>query len=331
MSGSSGIGKSAVVDEMHKALVPLGGLFASGKFDQHKRDMPYATLAQALQGIIRGLLAKSDADLAPWRNALHEALGQLGQLMVDLVPELRLVIGDQPPVPDASPQDAQRRFQLVLQRFIGVFANLTIRLCSSSTTCSGSTLATLDLIEYLLTRSDLQHLLLIAAYRSNDVDVKHPLAQRLVEIRDSGKRVRKIDLAPLTRAAVEHFTADALHCEPAYAMPLAQLIYEKTDGNPFFLTQFLQALAEEELLAFDHDKRQWRWDLERIKDKSYAENVADLMVGKLSRLRDETRRALLELACLGNSAEIAMLCLVHGTSEQKVHADLRDATRLELV
>lgn len=331
VSGPSGIGKSAFVDEMHKALIPLGGFFASGKFDQHKRDMPYATLAHALQGLIRGLLAKSDADLAPWRSALHEALGNLGQLMVDLVPELRLVIGDQPPVPDAPPQDAQRRFQLVVRRFIGIFAKPHHPLVLFFDDLQWLDVATLDLIAFLLNRSDLQNLLLIAAYRRKDVDVKHPLAQRLVEIRASRKRVREIDLAPLTSAAVEEFTADALHCEPAYAMPLAQLIYEKTNGNPFFLTQFLRALAEEELLAFDHDRRQWHWDLERIKEKSYAENVARLMVGKLSGLRDETRRALLELACLGNSAEIAMLCLVHGASEQTLHADLRDATRLELV
>ncbi|BAL13794.1 hypothetical protein ACQ5SK_25185 [Bradyrhizobium japonicum] len=129
-------------------------------------------------------------------------------------------------------------------------------------------LATLDLIEFLLNRSDLQNLLLIVAYRRNDADVKHLLAQRLVEIRASRKRVREIDLASLTRDAVLEFTADALHCEPAHAMPMAQLIYEKTHGNPFFLTQFLRALAEEELLTFDHDKRQWRWDLERIKEKA---------------------------------------------------------------
>ncbi len=331
VSGPSGIGKSALVDEMHRALVPLGGFFASGKFDQHKRDMPYATLAHALQGLIQSLLAKSDADLAPWRSALHDALGHLGQLMVDLVPELRLVIGDQPPVPEAPPQAAQRRFQLVVGRFIGIFAKPHHPLVLFLDDLQWLDVATLDLIEFLLNRSDLQNLLLIAAHRRKDVDVKHPLAQRLVEIQASRQRVQEIDLEPLTRAAVEEFTADALHCEPAYAMPIAQLIYEKTNGNPFFLTQFLRALTEEELLTFDHDKGQWRWDLERIKEKSYAENVADLMVGKLGGLRDETRRALLELACLGNSAEIAMLCLVHGVSEQTLHADLRDATHLELI
>ncbi|WP_440588134.1 AAA family ATPase [Bradyrhizobium genomosp. I (2014)] len=331
VSGSSGIGKSALVDEMHKAIVPLGGFFASGKFDQHKRDMPYATLAHALQGLIRGLLAKSDADLVPWRRALREALGHLGQLMVDLVPELRLVIGDQPPVPETSPPDAQRRFQLVVRRFIAIFAKPHHPLVLFLDDLQWLDVATLDLIDDLLNRSDLRNLLLVIAYRRNDVDVRHLLAQRLVEIRASRKRVREFDLAPLTRDAVREFIADALHCEPAYAAPIAGVAYEKTGGNPFFLTQFLQTLAEEKLLTFDHDKRQWHWNLERIKDKSYAENVADLMVGRLSGLRDETRQALLQLACLGNSAEVAVLRLVHGTSEQTLHIDMRDATRLELV
>lgn len=331
VSGSSGVGKSALVDEMHKALLPSGGFFASGKFDQYKRDMPYATLAHALQGLIRSLLAKNDADLEPWRRKLRGALGHLGQLMVDLVPELQLVIGDQSPVPDASPQDAQRRFRLVVQRFVGVFANSDHPLVLFLDDLQWLDVATLDLVHDLLRRSDLRNLLLIAAYRHNEVDVKHSLAQRLVDLRASRVRVVEINLTPLTRAAVEEFTADALHCELAYARPIAQLIYDKTDGNPFFLTQFLRTLAEEEILTFGHDKGQWRWDLERAKGKRYADNVADLMVGKLSGLRDETRQALLELACLGDGAEITTLSLVHGTSEQRLHTDLREATRLELV
>ncbi|MGY4331836.1 putative ATPase [Bradyrhizobium sp. LB7.2] len=331
VSGPSGIGKSALVDEMHKALTPSRGLFGSGKFDQHKRDVPYAPLAQAFQVLIRGLLAKSEADLMPWRSALDEALGRLALLMVDLVPELRLIIGDQPPVPDASPRDAQRRFQLLVIRFIGVFAKPDHPLVLFLDDLQWLDVATLDLIEYLLTRSDQRNLLLIAAYRDNDVEIRHLLAPRLAEIRESGKRVQEINLTPLTRGAVEQFTADALHCDLPFALPLAQLIYEKTDGTPLFLRQFLQTLADEELLLFNHHNGQWRWDLPHINEKSYAENVADLVVGRLSGLRGETRDALLELACLGNSVELDILCLVHGTTEQKVHADLREAAHLELV
>ncbi|SDS53730.1 AAA family ATPase [Bradyrhizobium canariense] len=331
VSGYSGIGKSALVQELHTALVSSGGLFASGKFDQHKRDIPYATLAQAFQSLIRHLLAKSDAELAPWRDALREALDSLGRLIVDLVPELQLIIGDQPPVPEASPQDAQRRFQLVVRRFIAVFAQPDHPLTLFLDDLQWLDTATLDLLEDLLTRSGLRHLLLIGAYRHNEVDASHPLTRKLEVIRRAGARVHEISLAPLTRECVEQFTADTLRCELAHAAPLAQLMHEKTDGNPFFLIQFLYALAEQELLTFDQDKAQWCWDLGRIHAKGYTENVADLMIAKLNGLPDEARRALLRLACLGNSAEVTTLCLVHGVSEQQVHADLREAVRLELI
>jgi PAS domain S-box-containing protein len=331
VSGYSGIGKSALVHELHKAEVPSGGLFASGKFDQHKRDIPYATLAQALQSLIRGLLAKSDADLMPWREDLREALGPLGQLMLDLVPELLLVIGDQPPVPEVSPQDAQRRFQLVVQRFITVFARPNHPLALFLDDLQWLDVATLDLIETLLARSDLPHLLLIGAYRHNEVDAGHPLMRKLEAIREAGRRVQEINLTPLAREGVEQLMAETLRCESARAAPLALLMHEKTAGNPFFLIQFLHALDDEGLLAFDHDHTQWHWDLGRIHAKCYTENVADLVIGRLSGLRNETRQVLLELACLGNSAEVTTLCLAHGTSEQQLHADLREATRLELV
>jgi predicted ATPase len=331
VSGYSGIGKSALVHELHKALVPTGTLFASGKFDQYKRDIPYATLAEAFQSLIRRLLAQSDAELAPWRDLLREALDPLGQLMVDLVPELKFIIGEQPPVPEVSPQNAPRRFQHVFQRFIGVFARPDHPLALFLDDLQWLDIATLDLLEYLLTQSDLRHLLLIGAYRHNEVDATHPLMRKLDAIRDARARVQDISLAPLACAEVNRFTADALRSEPARVAPLAQLTHEKTGGNPFFLIQFLYALTEEGLLTFDHDKAQWGWNLERIHTKGYTENVADLMVGKLSSLPDEARKILLTLACLGNSAEVATLSLVHGTSEQQVHADLQEAVRFKLI
>ena len=331
VSGYAGIGKSSVVNELHKALVPPRGLFASGKFDQYKRDIPYATLAQAFQSLIRCLLAKSEADLAPWREALLEALGPNGRLMVDLVPELRLLIGDQPPVPELPPQDAQRRFQLVLRRFLGVFARPEHPLALFLDDLQWLDAATLDLVEHLLTQPDVRHLMLIGAYRDNEVDAAHPLRRKLDAIRQAGALVQEISLAPLARDDVEQLMAEALRCEPARAAPLAQLVHEKTGGNPFFVMQFISALADEGLLTFDHVHARWSWDLERIHAKGYTENVVDLMVAKLSGLPVETQKALQQLACLGNVADVTILSIVLGTSEAQVHADLSEAVRLELV
>ena len=235
VSGYSGIGKSSVVNELHKALVPPRGLFASGKFDQYKRDIPYSTLVQAFQSLVRPLLGKSDAELAIWRGAFLAALEPNARLMTDLIPELRLIIGDQPPVPELGPQQAQSRFQLMFRRFIGVFARPENPLALFLDDLQWLDAATLDLIEDLLTRSDLQHLMLIGAYRDNEVDAAHPLARKLQAIRSTGAKIDEITLAPLAREHIEKLIADTLHDKSERAAPLAQLVHEKTAGNPFFV------------------------------------------------------------------------------------------------
>ncbi len=331
VSGYSGIGKSAVVNELHRALVPTRGLFASGKFDQYKRDIPYATLAQAFQGLIRPLLGLSEAELAGWREALHEALGPNAKLMTDLVPELKLITDEPPPVPELPPQQAQSRFQLVFRRFLGVFARPEHPLALFLDDLQWLDPATLDLVEDVLTQQEVRHLLLIGAYRDNEVMAGHPLRRKLQALRHAGARLQEISLAPLARADVQQLIVDALRCGPEEAAPLAQLVHEKTDGNPFFTIQFLHALDDEGLLRFDHDAARWCWDLNRIYAKGYTDNVVDLMVGKLTRLPAATQTALQLLACLGNVADVAMLGLVRGPSEQAVHADLWEAVRQELI
>ncbi|MGO9359632.1 MAG: PAS domain S-box protein, partial [Xanthobacteraceae bacterium] len=331
VSGYSGIGKSSVVNELHKALVPPRGLFAAGKFDQYKRDIPYATLVQAFQSLVRPLLGKNEADLAPWRDALLEALGPNGRLMADVVPELRLIIGEQPPVPELPPQDAQRRFHLVLRRFIGVFARPEHPLALFLDDLQWIDAATLDLLQDLLTQADVRRLLLIGAYCDNEVTAAHPLMQKLSPIKSAGGKVAEITLAPLAREHLGQLIADALRCEPERAVPLAQLVHEKTAGNPFFAIQFLSSLADEGLLAFDHEARRWSWDVDRIQAKGYADNVADLMVGKLARLPPETQKALQVFACLGNVADLTTLAIMLGTTEDEVHRALWEAVRLELV
>src|SRR6185503_14398620 len=192
VSGYSGIGKSAVVNELHKALVPPRGLFASGKFDQYKRDIPYATLVQALQGLIRPLLGKSEAELTGTRHALREALGPNGRLMTDIVPELKLLIGEQPPVVELPPQQAQGRLQLVFRRFLGVFAQPEHPLALFLDDLQWLDAATLDLIEHLLTHAEVRHLLLVGAYRDNEVSATHPLVRTIEAVRAADARVRDI-------------------------------------------------------------------------------------------------------------------------------------------
>jgi predicted ATPase len=331
VSGYSGIGKSSVVNELHKVLVSPRGLFASGKFDQYKRDIPYATMGQAFQSLVRSLLSQSEAELGQWRDSLSEALGPNGQLIVNLVPELELVIGKQPPVAELPPQDAQNRFQMVFRRFLGVFARKEHPLVLFLDDLQWLDAATLDLIEHLVTHSEVRHLLLVGAYRDNEVGPAHPLLRTLEAIRAVDARVHEIVLAPLELDDVGRLIADALHCEPERARPLAELVQEKTGGNPFFAIQFFIALADEGLLAFDRDASAWQWNIDRIRAKSYTDNVVDLMAEKLKRLSSTTQEALKQLACLGNIATIATLALVHETTEDAMHAALWEAVHAGLV
>ena len=331
VSGYSGIGKSAVVNELHKPLVPPRGLFASGKFDQYKRDIPYATLAQAFQSLVRPLLSKGEDELRKWRDALQEALGPNGMLIVDLVPELKHVIGEQPPVPELPPSEAQRRFQLVFRRFIGVFARPEHPLALFLDDLQWLDAATLDLLEDLLTRDDLRHLFLIGAYRDNEVSATHPLLRKLDAIRQAGAAVEDIVLTPLGEDDLRQLMADSLHCESERAAPLAGLIHEKTTGNPFFAIQFISTLAEEGLLSFGYSEGRWVWDMNRIHAKGYTDNVVELMVGKLNRLSGNTQEALKQFACMGNSAEFDMLALAYEKSVEELHQDLWESVRAGLI
>ena len=319
------------MNELHKPLVRPRGLFALGKFDQYKRDIPYSTLVQAFQSLVRPLLSKSDAELSRWRNEIMAALGPNGRLMTDLIPELTLVIGEQPPVPELEAQQAQRRFQLVFRRFLSVFTKAEHPLALFLDDLQWLDAATLDLLEDLLTQADVRRLLLVGAYRDNEVDAAHPLMRKLTAIRSSGAKVSEIKLGPLNPGHVGQLIADALGCATTSAAPLSELVHAKTSGNPFFVLQFLYALTDEGFLAFDHGAQRWSWDLGRIHAKGYADNVVDLMVGKLARLPDEAQRALQQLACLGNVADITTLAVVLGSSEDEVHAALWEAVRLELV
>jgi len=330
VSGYSGIGKSSVVNELHRVLVRPRGLFASGKFDQYKRDIPYSTLAQAFQSLIRPLVGKSDPELAGWREAFHEALGPNGRLIIDLVPELKLIVGDQPPIPELPPHDAQRRFQLVFRRFLAVFARPEHPLALFLDDLQWLDSATLDLLEDLLTQPDVQHLMLIGAYRDNEVNSAHPLIRKLEAIRKAGAVVHEIILAPLAREDLGRLIGDSLHCEPERVTALAELIHEKTAGNPFFAIQLISVLVEEGLLTFDYGEGRWSWDLNSIRAKGYTDNVVDLVVGKLNRLPVETKHALQLLACMGNSAECALLEMVSQQSEE-MHGQLWEAVRAGLI
>ena len=260
VSGYSGIGKSSVVNELHKVIVLPRGTFISGKFDLRLRDTPHSTLAQAFQGLIQQLLNGKADDIARWRDAIKEAVGNQGRLLTDLIPDLARLIGPQPTVAVLSPVDAELRFQTVFQRFVGVFARAEHPLVIFVDDLQWLDPATLTLIEYLLLHPDTRHLLLIGAYRDNEVDSAHPLMLKLEALRRAGARLDQIVLGPLSVDNVNQLLCDTLRHAPDEMRPFAELVHRRSSGNPFFAGQFLTSLAEEALVEFDPRSRSWTWD-----------------------------------------------------------------------
>ncbi len=331
VSGYSGIGKSSAVSELHKLVVQSRAIYVTGKFDQFMRDVPYATLAQALRIPIQQILSKSEPELQAWRRRLLDALGASGSLIVDMIPELQLVIGEQPPLADLGPTDAKRRFQNALRRFVGVFTMPEHPLVLFLDDLQWIDDASLDLVENLMTQPETRHLLLIGTFRDNEVDGSHPLTRMLETIRTSGAIINDIVLQPLAPDDLSQLVTDTLRCELNVADPLARLVYDKTAGNPFFSIQFLQVLADEQLLTFDHSGLKWSWDIERIHAKGYSDNVVDLMILKLGRLEPTCLAALRQLACIGASAEFYLLATVCESTLDELHEGLREAVESNLV
>ncbi|WP_257455285.1 trifunctional serine/threonine-protein kinase/ATP-binding protein/sensor histidine kinase [Archangium lipolyticum] len=315
VSGYSGIGKSAVVHELHKPVVRQRGFFLSGKFDQFQQASPYATLAQAIRGLTQQLLAGSDEELARWREHLVEAWEGHGQVLVDVVPQLELIVGKQPHCPELPPSEAQHRFQRVVRQFLGVFATPEHPLVVFLDDLQWADQASLRLIHHLLTHPETPPVLLIGAWRDNEVGPSHPLALALAELRKAGARMTDVQLEPLSLGEVRQLVADTLPGAGAEVVePLSALAREKTGGNPFFLRRFLLTLHEDGLLMRTPEGR-WRWDAEAVGRKGYSDNVVDFMAGKLRQLPLETQHLLRLAACVGNAFPLQMLARVSCVAE----------------
>jgi PAS domain S-box-containing protein len=325
VAGHSGIGKSSLVHEVRRPMAEAGAHFGSGKFDPHSRGTPYAALEKALGQLVQQKLANTGEETARWRGLLLEALGSQGQLMVELVPQLTLLVGLQPPVPPLPPVEAQHRFQRVFLRFLRALASPEHPLVLFLDDLQWADLATLALLEHLASQAETRYFLVIGAYRDNEVGPAHPLARTIAALRGEGVRVETIFPVPLALEQASRLVADALGCDPSRAEPLTRLILGRTEGNPFFFLQFLAMLAEEGLLSFDRGRRAWTWDLDRIEAKGHADDVAELMASKLRQLPDATRHVLRFAACFGNGFDLEDLALVSGRTPRNAEADLGEA------
>jgi PAS domain S-box-containing protein len=331
VSGYSGIGKTALVRHLQAALHQRRGMFGAGRFEQYQRDIPYHTVVQAFHGLVNQILALGEEQIADWRQRLAAALGPNARLIIDVIPAVEWVIGEQPPVPELPPAEAQNRFRMVFRKFIEVFARpqhpLTLFLDDLQWADSGS----LGLLKDLVTRPELRQLLVVGAYRDNEVNPAHPLILTLDRARDEGATLVDLVLGPLSKADVACLVADTLHRERDEVAALAALIHAKTAGNPFFAIQFFTALSEEGLLRFDPDLGVWQWDMAKIEAKGFTDNVVDLMLGRLKRLPSATQETIELAACLGSWVEASFLALVCGESEDALDAKMIEAVRAGLL
>ncbi len=327
VSGYSGIGKSSLVAEIYKPITEKRGYFISGKFDQFQSSVPYSAIVNAFRGLIRQLLTESEANLQIWKSKLLESFDSKGRVITDVIPEVELITGEQPALPELPPTESKTRFNLVFQNFIRVFCSKDHPLVIFLDDLQWADLGTLKLIELIMTDRELKHFFLIGAYRDNEVSATHPFIMMLDDLKKMNIPIQDLNLIPLKNENIQQIIADTLHSPLSEIKPIADLIEQKTGGNPFFVNEFLKTLYSENLLRFEYSENQsssWKWDIEQIKSKGITNNVVDLMIGNLKKLSETSQNILRLAACVGAQFDLRTLSIILEQSEEKVFDELSE-------
>jgi len=331
IAGYSGIGKSALVQEIYKPITQKRGYFISGKFDQFGRNIPYSAVVNAFKGLVRQLLTESSSQLAQWREKLLAAFGANGQVIIDVIPEIELIVGKQSPVPELGATESQNRFNFVFGQFIRAFCIKEHPLVIFLDDLQWADSATLKLIELIMRDNETQYLFLIGAYRDNEVNSAHPLMMTLDGLRNLGSTINFITLAPLELKHISQLIADTLHSDIDSVKPLAELVKLKTGGNPFFANQFLKTLHTENFITFDFQRHVFRWNISNIEAQDITDNVVELMIGKLKKLPPSTQQVLCLAACVGASFDLDTISIFCEKSKESIFPDVVTAIQSELI
>ena len=331
VAGFSGIGKTAVINEVHKPITRQSGYFIKGKFDQFNRSTPFSAFVQAFRSLMGQLLGESDADLARWRTKILKAVGENGQVIIDVIPELATIIGEQPALPELSGLAAQNRFNRLFSQFVRVFTTKNHPLVIFLDDLQWADSASLGLLKLLMGESDAGYLLMLGAYRDNEVSPAHPLMLTLEEMLQKDANIETLTLAPLDPEDIISLVADTLLCSPSSAVALAQLVFQKAQGNPFFTTQFLQGLHEDGCITYSIEACCWQCDIAQIRSLALTNDVVVFMVGRLKKLPDETQMVLKLAACIGNRFDLATLAVVCEQRQEDVATALWAALKEGLV
>ncbi|MDZ7994253.1 MAG: AAA family ATPase [Nostoc sp. EfeVER01] len=331
VAGFSGIGKTALVNEVHKPIVRQRGYFIKGKFDQFNRNIPFSAFVLAFRDLMGQLLSESDVQLSTWKNKILQVLGDEGQVILEVIPELEQIIGQQPPATELSPSAAQNRFNLLFQKFIQVFTTKEHPLVIFLDDLQWADSASLKLMQLLMSELGSGALLLIGAYRDNEVSTAHQLMLTLAEIRKANATIHSITLAPLSKASLNKLVVDTLSCSSKTAQPLTQLVYQKTQGNPFFATHFLKVLYEDGLITFNFAQGYWQCDIAAVKALALTDDVVEFVALQLQKLPAATQNVLKLAACIGNQFDLRTLAIVSEQSETETAASLWKALQEGLV
>jgi predicted ATPase/signal transduction histidine kinase/tRNA A-37 threonylcarbamoyl transferase component Bud32 len=316
VGGFSGIGKTAVVKEVHKPIARRRGYFIKGKYDQFQRNIPFSAFVEAFRDLIGQLLSESDAQLATWKTQILTALGDNGQVLIDVIPELEKIIGKQPPAPELSGTASQNRFNLLFQKFGQVFTSKEHPLVIFLDDLQWADSASLNLLKLLM--EDSGYLLILGAYRDNEVSPVHPFILTVDELIKKGATINTITLPPLREADMNRLVADTLNCELSLAEPLTKLVSQKTQGNPFFATQFLKALHDDNLIKFippsalgkGESQGGWQCDITQVEALALTDDVVEFMALQLQKLPRETQEMLKLAACIGAQFDLNTLAIV---------------------
>jgi predicted ATPase len=319
------------VQELYKPITAKHGYFISGKFDQFRRNIPYSAIAHALQKLVQQLLGEPDEQVQQWRSRLLTALGSNGQIIVDVIPEVEFIIGKQPPVPEVGATEAQNRFNLTFQRFMRAFCAKEHPLVIFLDDLQWIDSATLKLIELILLDEQTQSLFLIGAYRDHEVSSTHSLILMLESLRNQGAALQEITLTPLTPEPLTQLVAETLHRNPDTVRSLAQVVLRKTEGNPFFVGEFLKLLHSENLLTFDAQQLSWQWNLAEIEAQNITDNVVELLLRQLQKLPEATQQVLCIAACVGSEFDLETLVIVCEKSPKAIFQDLLEAIQAGLI
>ncbi|MFC1877582.1 AAA family ATPase, partial [Thermodesulfobacteriota bacterium] len=331
VSGYIGIGKTSLVNELSKSVSNRKGFFITGKFDQFNRHNPYHGIISALQGLIRNILTEHIVYHSEYKKKLLSALEHKGQIIIDVIPEVELILGPQPPVKELCTIESQNRFNSVFRKFIRVFFSKDHPLVIFLDDIQLIDNPSLQLIQYLMNDKRTQYVLLIVAYRDNEVNSSHPLMKSLSSLQKEKVPLTQIALGPLSMKCISHLITDTLHNNGQSVKLLAELIGQKTKGNPFFMKQFLTTLYQKRLLVFDNEERIWKWEMDNIWALDVTDNVVDLLIGRLHRMPHRTQKLLHLMACIFHELDLEMLCQITGETREENLQNLLPALKEDLI